>query len=958
MFFEEQRSGVLPRDQRMKWRPGLEPNRGLTWQMTKRRDDSEVHEETEEKPEWCSDLHVPPYAAFVESRNPTCPFPGMETVEAAPARDQAQLEVNLFNRWSFEGVQVADISLSDYIGVQASRHATYVPHTAGRYSVKRFRKAQCPIVERLTNSLMMHGRNNGKKLMATRIVKHAMEIIYILTDQNPIQVIVDAVINSGPHYLSPDQGCSGRLIAMPSRRRTKLKELPRPIVEVLEQWYDQNERREERKMQLRGKQKKKRSVLEQGVEHFNAEEYVKLVRKYGLEISQPGLEPNRGLTWQMTKRMDDSEVHEEPEEKPEWRSDLHVPPYAAFVERAEAAPARAQAQLEVKLFNRWRFEGVQVDDISLSDYIGVQASKHATYVPHTSGRITKHAMEIIYILTDQNPIQVIVDAVINSGPREDATGIGYAAMPSRRMMKLKELPRPIVETMTNDLPERIQRGDEEIWFHFPPAYTCFGREEFCLITGLCIGHDEVTRYTSHISRPSWLSRVFPELAKSKPSLHVDDLKRLFVKDGFTRMDDLDVVRIWIFEAFPSMRAICDKNSNDIPRAITWRRIRLLDWEERPTIHYRAELASDWWQASKRFFNETDDEHPLLREPSPDRADSIARHPEPSPDRASSLPPPSLIPSYHRAFSPLSPYYRRPTKRPQHLSPCSPPQRDELGELRDEVGALRHEVGTLREENSALRDERPDEVDGLHPVCLAQRGSRIRRRTRAITSPFTPLVPRLHKKKPDASIIVQEAPSIVQEVPLIVSEAPPTVQEAPVIVQEVPPTVQEPDSHGVICRHIDKPPLVPDIMDTSWLSYVLSASTIPQQEKGTLPDTITDNTLWAKTAVDFYLHERSKGCYSDICKLDDVIHLFLDRSWWGILLGVEDNGYLEGVGWSSHLAKYLNEIDYWTNSGNKKPKKFKVTMIRDEIAPQQTEGARGDCGPLVCMCLERLTKGSK
>jgi hypothetical protein len=48
---------------------------------------------------------------------------------------------------------------------------------------------------RLTNSLMMHGRNNGKKLMAVRIVKHAMEIIYLLTDQNPIQVIVDAIIN-------------------------------------------------------------------------------------------------------------------------------------------------------------------------------------------------------------------------------------------------------------------------------------------------------------------------------------------------------------------------------------------------------------------------------------------------------------------------------------------------------------------------------------------------------------------------------------------------------------------------------------------------------------------------------------------------------------------------------------------------------------------------------------------
>nr|CAN66417.1 hypothetical protein VITISV_044134 [Vitis vinifera] len=46
-----------------------------------------------------------------------------------------------------------------------------------------------------------------------------------------------------------------------------------------------------------------------GVEYFNAEEYIRLVRKYGLEISQPGLEPNKGLTWQMTKRRGDREVH-------------------------------------------------------------------------------------------------------------------------------------------------------------------------------------------------------------------------------------------------------------------------------------------------------------------------------------------------------------------------------------------------------------------------------------------------------------------------------------------------------------------------------------------------------------------------------------------------------------------------------------------------------------------------
>ncbi|KAM0990207.1 hypothetical protein ACFX2C_008758 [Malus domestica] len=130
---------------------------------------------------------------------------------AAPVLEPTQphYDVKLFNRWSFDDVQVSDISLADYIGVAPSKHATYVPHTAGRYSVKRFRKAQCPIVERLTNSLMMHGRNNGKKLMAVRIIRHAMEIIHLLTDLNPIQVIVDAVVNSGPREDATRIGSAG-----------------------------------------------------------------------------------------------------------------------------------------------------------------------------------------------------------------------------------------------------------------------------------------------------------------------------------------------------------------------------------------------------------------------------------------------------------------------------------------------------------------------------------------------------------------------------------------------------------------------------------------------------------------------------------------------------------------------------------------------------------------------------
>lgn len=91
----------------------------------------------------------------------------------------------------------------DYIAVK-EKYAKYLPHSGGRYAAKRFRKAQCPIVERLTNSMMMHGRNNGKKLMTVRIVKHAFEIIHLLTGEvcttYPICSICAATLR---HHIHP-----------------------------------------------------------------------------------------------------------------------------------------------------------------------------------------------------------------------------------------------------------------------------------------------------------------------------------------------------------------------------------------------------------------------------------------------------------------------------------------------------------------------------------------------------------------------------------------------------------------------------------------------------------------------------------------------------------------------------------------------------------------------------------
>ena len=117
-------------------------------------------------------------------------------------------EVKVFNKWSTSDVEVSDISLIDYLPVKG-QYAVFVPHTAGRYQVKRFRKTQCPIVERFTNSLMMHGRNTGKKMMAVRVVRHTFELVHLMTGKNPVQVLVTAIMKGGPREDSTRIGSAG-----------------------------------------------------------------------------------------------------------------------------------------------------------------------------------------------------------------------------------------------------------------------------------------------------------------------------------------------------------------------------------------------------------------------------------------------------------------------------------------------------------------------------------------------------------------------------------------------------------------------------------------------------------------------------------------------------------------------------------------------------------------------------
>ncbi len=119
------------------------------------------------------------------------------------------IDPKLFGRYAYEGLQSDDISLQSYVSVKNVKQQVYLPHTAGRYQTKKFRKVTCPIVERLVNQLMRKGRNSGKKQMAVRIVRGALDIIALLTGENPVKVVIDAISNAGAREDSTRIGSGG-----------------------------------------------------------------------------------------------------------------------------------------------------------------------------------------------------------------------------------------------------------------------------------------------------------------------------------------------------------------------------------------------------------------------------------------------------------------------------------------------------------------------------------------------------------------------------------------------------------------------------------------------------------------------------------------------------------------------------------------------------------------------------
>ncbi len=103
-------------------------------------------------------------------------------------------ELLVFGKWDPEEVEVKDPALKNYICLEPK----YVPHTHGRHANVPFAKQKVFIVERLINKVMRKGRNTGKKILAYNIVREAFEIIAKKTGKNPLQVLVDALVNAGP----------------------------------------------------------------------------------------------------------------------------------------------------------------------------------------------------------------------------------------------------------------------------------------------------------------------------------------------------------------------------------------------------------------------------------------------------------------------------------------------------------------------------------------------------------------------------------------------------------------------------------------------------------------------------------------------------------------------------------------------------------------------------------------
>ncbi len=114
-------------------------------------------------------------------------------------------DIKVFNRWDVDGIAVDDAGLADYVNLEPR----IVPRTGSRFAGNRFHKSKTFIVERFMNKIMVVGHRSkkhfkssghctGKAATAYRILEKTFTIIEQRTKQNPIKVLVQAIVNAAP----------------------------------------------------------------------------------------------------------------------------------------------------------------------------------------------------------------------------------------------------------------------------------------------------------------------------------------------------------------------------------------------------------------------------------------------------------------------------------------------------------------------------------------------------------------------------------------------------------------------------------------------------------------------------------------------------------------------------------------------------------------------------------------
>jgi small subunit ribosomal protein S7 len=116
-------------------------------------------------------------------------------------------EIKLFNKFSYENIEIRDPTLTNYINLKP----VIIPHSAGRHEHKRFWKSsKVSIIERFINRLLSPGfigsrikghkssYHSGKKGKLLTSLKNAFILIELKSGVNPVQIMVDAIVNTAP----------------------------------------------------------------------------------------------------------------------------------------------------------------------------------------------------------------------------------------------------------------------------------------------------------------------------------------------------------------------------------------------------------------------------------------------------------------------------------------------------------------------------------------------------------------------------------------------------------------------------------------------------------------------------------------------------------------------------------------------------------------------------------------